>query len=130
MNAAAIGVHLLGAASLLRANSDRVRNQPGVGTSSAVKTLLTAAAVGATAYSGKLGRDIAAAGRTEAAGGTVPSSSTPAEVAGAMNRQRVLQWTTPALTAAVVIVSALQGEQQRPAQQLKGMARGALAAFA
>jgi len=125
VNAAAIGAHLLGATGMLRANQGRVRNQAGVGASSLVKTVLTAAALGSTAYSGKLGRDIAAAGKVDASGGTVPSAATPSQTADAMNQQRTMQWVTPALTAALVIVSALQGEQQRPEQQLIGAARAA-----
>ncbi|MGW0857086.1 hypothetical protein [Streptomyces sp. NPDC002690] len=36
-----------------------------------------------------------------------------------------MQWTIPALTGAVVVLNALQGEQQRPLQQKLGMLRRA-----
>ncbi|HEY4701707.1 MAG TPA: hypothetical protein VIH64_07455, partial [Streptosporangiaceae bacterium] len=44
-SAAAIGVHVVGGIGLLLAHQDRVRNQAGVGANSAVKTVLTAAAL-------------------------------------------------------------------------------------
>jgi hypothetical protein len=61
----AIGAHLVGATGLLLANRDRVRDQKGVGASSVIKAVLTAAAIGTTAYSGMLGAKIAAEGSSE-----------------------------------------------------------------
>jgi hypothetical protein len=52
VSAVAIGAHLLGGAGLLLAQRGRVRNQPGVGANTIVKTVVTAAALGTTAYSG------------------------------------------------------------------------------
>ena len=49
VNAAAIGVHIVGATDLLLANRNRVARQQGVGTMTIVKTVLTAAALGVTA---------------------------------------------------------------------------------
>jgi len=129
VNAAAIGVHVVGAAALLNANIGRVRNQKGVRTSSIVKTALTVAAMGSTAYSGKLGRDIGAAGHVEAAGGTVPHERTPDKVAKAMQQERIVQWVNPALTGALIIVSALQGEQQRPLSIARGLVSAARASL-
>src|ERR1700712_1940325 len=51
VNAVAIGAHLLGSVGQLRGNQDRLFAQKGVGTMSVVKTVLTAGALGATAYS-------------------------------------------------------------------------------
>src|SRR5690606_39452833 len=56
LNLAAIGAHLVGGAGLLGANRERVMNQKGVGASTVAKTAVTAAALGATAYSRMLGR--------------------------------------------------------------------------
>lgn len=61
-SAVAIGAHLLGGAGLLLAHRDRVRSQSGVGANTAVKTMLTAAALGTTAYSGLLGAKLGKAG--------------------------------------------------------------------
>ncbi|GAA3249985.1 hypothetical protein GCM10017691_61460 [Pseudonocardia petroleophila] len=123
VNAAAIGVHLIGAVGMLSANRERVRREPGVGTSSAVKTALTVASLGATAYSGWLGSRTAKGVGAPAAGGVTPSSGTPDDVADAQRQLRVVQWVLPLLTGALVVVSALQGEQQRPRVRAGALAR-------
>src|SRR5688500_5900017 len=58
VNAAAIGAHVLGAVQLTRANKGRLISQRGVGSTAALKTGLTAAALGATAYSRVLGQKV------------------------------------------------------------------------
>lgn len=125
VNAGAIGLHLAGGLALLAVNRDRVRHQPGVAATSAVKTAVTLAALATTAYRGRLGAEIAAAGRVPAEGGTVPGAATPDDTRRAMDRQRVLQWVTPALTGALVVVAALQGEQQRPVATVRSWGRAA-----
>lgn len=120
VSAAAIGAHLVGAAGLLLANLDRVRDQKGVGTNALIKTALTAAAIGTTVYSGLLGAKIAAeASSAPVEGGTVPSDGTPDKVARLQQQQRVLQWATPALTGGIIILGAQQGEQQRASEQIR-----------
>jgi hypothetical protein len=118
-SAAAIGAHLLGGGGLLLAHRDRVSNQAGVGANTAVKTALTLAALGTTAWSGLLGAKLAAAGDVETEGGTVPAEDTPDDVARTQRRLRVLQWATPVLTGALVVLGAQQGEQQRPGQRIR-----------
>lgn len=120
MSAAAVGAHLIGGLGLLAANRDRVRAQSGVTANTTVKALLTAAAVGTTAYSGVLGAKIAKAGTVPADGGVNPSETTPHEVAAAQQRLRALQWATPALTGAIVVLGAQQGERQRTGGVLHG----------
>jgi hypothetical protein len=123
VSAAAIGTHLAGAAGILLANLDRVRDQKGVETNTLIKTALTAAAIGTTVYSAVLGAKIAAEGSSAPVeGGTVPSDGTPDKVARLQRQQRVLQWATPALTGAIIILGAQQGEQQRASEQIR--ARG------
>jgi hypothetical protein len=120
ISAAAIGAHLIGGAGLLLANRDRVRDQTGVGANSVIKTVLTVAALGTTAYSGILGAKIATeADFVPVEGGTVPSGDTPDNVAKLQQQQRILQWVTPALTGGILILGAQQGEQQRPSEQLR-----------
>ena len=120
ISAAAIGVHLIGGAGLLAANRDRVRAQQGAGTNALIKSVLTAAAIGTTVYSGILGAKIAnEAGSAPVEGGTVPSESTPDKVARLQQQQRVLQWVTPALTGGILILGAQQGEQQRASEQIR-----------
>jgi hypothetical protein len=120
VSAAAVGAHVIGAVGLLLANRDRVRNQPGVGANSAIKTALTVAALGTTVYSGILGARIAKeAGGVPVEGGTVPSEETPDKATQLMQQQRILQWATPVLTAGIIISGAQQGEQQRGSEQLR-----------
>jgi hypothetical protein len=123
VNAAAIGVHLIGALGMLRANQDRVRHQQGVGASSGVKTALTVAALAATAYAGVLGRQAAEGEGEPAAGSVEPSAGTPPAAAAAQQRLRVVQWVIPVLTGGLTVISALQGEQQKPGSQAAGLAR-------
>lgn len=126
ISAAAIGAHLLGAAQLLNTESGRVRRQEGVGRSSLIKTVLTVGAVATTAYSGVLNRKMAAAGNVPAAGATEPGAGTPADVASAQKQLKAIQWAIPALTGALVSVTAWQSEQMRPRQQLLGSIGGVL----
>jgi hypothetical protein len=120
VSAAAIGAHLIGATGLLLANRDRVRDQKGVGANTAVKSVLTVAAIGTTVYSGIIGAKIATeASSAPVEDGTVPSSDTPDGVAKLQQQQRILQWVTPALTGGILILGAQQGEQQRASEQLR-----------
>jgi len=126
VNAAAVGAHLIGAARLLYTERDRVKNQQGVGLSSAVKTALTAAAVGTTAYSGVLNRKMAAAGPVRVQGATEPGLDTPPDVAATQKQLKAIQWAIPALTGGLVVATAWQGEQMRPSQVAAGGVVGTL----
>jgi hypothetical protein len=122
VNAAAIGAHLVGSVGQLGANKDRVAKQQGVGGMSVLKTLLTAGALGVTAYSRVLGKVVSAGGATPSKRGTKPSKRARADIAAAQERLDQLQWVVPALTGALVVVSSYAGEQQRPSEVLPGMA--------
>jgi hypothetical protein len=122
---ASIAAHLVGGAGLLLANRDRVANQSGVTANTVAKTAVTALAMASTAYSAALGAKVAAAGPVPAEGGAIPSEQTPRKTAAAQQQLRALQWVNPALTAAIVLLGAQQGEQQRPSQILKGAAKKA-----
>lgn len=126
VNAVAIGAHLLGSVGQLRANAGRVAGQPGVGTMSTAKTLLTVAALGVTGYSRLLGQRVSAAG-APGRSGTKPSKKTRADAAAAQLQLDKLQWVVPALTGALVAVSSYAGEQQRPSEVLAGRTAGARA---
>ncbi len=114
VNAAAIGMHLVGGAALTVSNRSRVIAHRGSRWNTIAKTALTGAALAATAYSGWQGRKVGEAGRVEAEGGTIPSAQTPTDVAAAQQKLRVVQWVIPALTGVLVVLGAQQGEQQRP----------------
>jgi hypothetical protein len=95
INLAAIGAHLVGGAGLLVANKGRVATQSGVGASTAVKTELTAVALGATAYGRALGKKLEHADGVPVEGGTGPARETPDAVAKAQKQLKVTQWVIP-----------------------------------
>jgi hypothetical protein len=122
VNAAAIGAHLIGSVGQLAAHKDRVAQQQGVAGMSVLKTALTAAALGVTAYSRGLGQIVNSAGDPSAKSGTKPSKRTRADVAAAQEQLDRLQWVIPALTGALVALSSYAGEQQRPSEVARGIA--------
>jgi hypothetical protein len=77
--------------------------------------------VAATAASGVLGFKMAQKPTSPAAGATEPSRETAPSVASAQRQLRVVQWAIPALTGAILVVSARMGEQQRPGQVTSGI---------
>ena len=132
VNAAAIAAHLLGGAQITRANKGRLIGQQGVGGASALKAGLTAAALGATAYSRVLGQKVMEAEAKEAqtsfgsdglpvADATTPSAQTPEDAAQAQRQLKLLQWVIPALTGGLLVLNARMGEQQRPTAVVKGI---------
>lgn len=126
VNAAAIGMHVIGSIGQLGGNSERLNAQEGVASMALLKTGLTAAALGATAYSRSLGKKVSARTDVPAESGTTPSSATPKDVAAAQKQLKVLQWVVPAITGGLVVVSAFAGEQQRAAEVHKGVLRRVL----
>jgi hypothetical protein len=122
VNAAAIGAHLVGSAGLLVADLPRVSAQRRVPSMAASKTALTVAALGATAYSRVLGTRVSQRTDVPAASGTEPAAGTPDHVAAAQRQLQLLQWAVPALTGALVVISAFAGEQQRATEVYKGLA--------
>jgi hypothetical protein len=114
VNAVAIGAHLVGSVGQLLGNKGRLGDQAGVASMSVLKTVITGAALGVTAYSRMLGRKVSRQSDVPVSSGTAPSMATPPEVASAQSQLRLLQWAVPALTGALVGVSAYAGEQQRP----------------
>jgi hypothetical protein len=123
VNAVAIGAHLVGSVGQLGSNAERVAGQHGVATMSIVKTLLTATAMGATAYSRLLGHKLAKAGDVPAEDGTTPAASTPPDLAAAQRTLKIMQWVVPATTGLLLAVSSYAGEQQRASEVVKGGAR-------
>lgn len=120
---AAVGAHLLGGALLTFGNRERVLAQRGVATLSLVRTAVTVAAVAATVSPARLGRRGAAPDRA-------PVGDTAAPVAGARSRSGAaptssspMEWAVPALTGALIVLNAAQGEQQRPSRTMRGVLR-------
>jgi hypothetical protein len=124
LNLAGIAAHLAGGAVLTGANKGRLAGQQGVAATSTVKTALTVAALGTTAYARVLGRKLEHAGDVPVEGGTTtPNPTTPEEVARAQRQLTALQWVIRVLTGAVLVVNSRMGEQQHPAQVSKGLVR-------
>jgi hypothetical protein len=121
INAAAIGAHLAGSVGELIGNRSRLAVQEGAGRTALAKTGLTVAALAVTGYSRVLGRKVAQENSVPALAGTEPAASTPDDVAQAQKRLSVLQWAVPVLTGALIVVSSLAGEQQRPSAVKKGI---------
>ena len=121
LNLAGIAAHLAGGAVLTGANKGRMASQQGVAAASTIKTALTVAALGTTAYARMLGKKLDQAGDVPVEGGTTPNPATPDEVTRAQRQLTTLQWVIPVLTGAVLVVNAHMGEQQRPAQVSKGL---------
>ncbi len=120
VNALAIGAHLIGGAQLLKENKGRVATQKGVLANTNTKLVLTAGALGATAYARALGKKMANAGDVPVGGGTTPTGATPPEVAKAQKQLAALQWAIPGLTGGILASNALHEEQQRPSQVVTG----------
>jgi hypothetical protein len=127
VNAAAIGAHLAGSVGILQHDLGRMGAQKGVGSMAAVKTTLTVAALGVTAYSRALGRKVSQhRNDVPAESGTEPSVGTPPDKAEALKELKVLQWAVPALTGALVAVSAFASEQFRPEEVQRGIVKRVL----
>ncbi|MCW2787820.1 MAG: hypothetical protein JWP56_123 [Aeromicrobium sp.] len=121
VNAAAIGAHVVGSLGQIKGNTGRMSGQQGVASMALVKTGLTAAALGVTAYSRVLGQKVSEQTRVPAESGTAPAATTPPEVAAAQKQLRLLQWAVPAITGALVVVSAFAGEQERASEVHRGL---------
>jgi hypothetical protein len=121
VNAVAIGAHLAGSVGQLKGNATRLHAQKGVASMALVKTALTAAALGVTAYSRVLGKTVSDHGAVPVESGTEPAASTPPDVAAAQERLALLQWVVPAITGTLVVVSAFAGEQERASEAGMGV---------
>jgi hypothetical protein len=123
LNLAGIAAHLAGGAVLTGANKGRLTGQQGVAATSTVKTALTVAALGTTAYARVLGKKLEQAGDVPVEGGTTPNPTTPEEVARAQRQLTALQWVIPVLTGAVLVVNAHgRAATPHPTQQGPGPA--------
>jgi hypothetical protein len=127
VNAAAIGVHLVGATGIAVVNRRRIGAQKGVLASTIAKTALTGAALGATAYARALGKKIELASSSDQEEAEKAKHHS-VSVRTAQRQLSIVKWTIPALTGAVEILNSLHGEQQRPSQQIWGVLRRMMSA--
>ena len=164
INAAAVGVHLIGGAGLLNANRKRALLQKGTTASTVTKLAVTGAALAATAYTRLLGKKVedavvhascevpssatshadpsttrqgadtgvghAAKEADKLAGQTLSSAaqSLPLDVTRAQRQLYYAQVAVPVLTGVLMVLTARQGEEQRPGAQIRGIAQRAGAA--
>ncbi|MFD9623625.1 hypothetical protein ACFWB2_41345 [Streptomyces virginiae] len=126
VGAAAIGVHLVGSTGLLATNATRVLTQQGVAASTLAKTVLTGVALAATAYTRVLGKKIELASSADSQDAE-KAEHIPVDTGQAERHLSYAQWAVPALTCGLIVLNAVHGEQQRPAQQFYGMLRRARA---
>lgn len=119
VNAAALGAHAIGGAGLIVSNRRRVQQQDGAMANTAIKATLTVAAVGLTVYSGVLGRKVEQESGQGGQGATEAAPGASDDLAAAQRQLKLIQWAIPAMTAVLIVMGAQQGEQQRPAQQLR-----------
>ncbi len=118
---AAVLTHLIGAGGLAVTDSPRVATQRGVGRSTAVKTGLTAAGLGVSAWSAALNRKMASAGDVPVTGATEASAQTPPDVATTLKQLKLVQWLNPLVAGAVIATASWQSEQQRATQVVPGV---------
>jgi hypothetical protein len=103
----AVGAHVAGAGWLTRRDCGRDRSAA----LTLARATVTGAAMLATLESGRSGRTVAAAGDVPVATAVQPIADTPAEVAAAQRRLRVVQWLIPAFTAGIAVIDAWQRER-------------------
>ena len=104
---AAIGLHLLSGIAILADNRNRVATHPPTTASVVAKTALTGAAVAASAAAYVYGQ------RLGDASGEGGHPEEPEVAEDARGKLAWLQWATPALTGALLVLDAQLGEQQR-----------------
>ena len=115
---AAVGAHAVGGIGLMISNKRRLAAQPGAGSVTAVKLVLTGVAAGVTAYSGVLGSRVAKHADEGAKGATEPGPTSSPELAKAQSQLKACQWAIPALTGVLMVLGVVEGEQQRGAAGL------------
>lgn len=118
---AAVIAHVIGSAGLARVDVPRIAAQQGVGRSTAVRTVLTGAGLGLSAWSLALNRKVASHGSVPVHGATEPSSATPPDVASAQRQLKVVQWLHPLVAGGIIVVGSWQDEQKRASQTAPGL---------
>lgn len=110
---AAIGAHAIGGAGLILGNRSRLGVQRGATALTVAKAAVTVAAAATTAWSGALNPTVAKRSGQGAAGATEPGAASDPTLRSAQLQLKVLQWATPVLTGAAIVLGAVHGEQQR-----------------
>ena len=109
---AAIGLHLVSGLAILADNRNRVVAHPPTTAAVVAKTALTGAAIASSAAAYVVGK------RLGDASGEDGHPRDPEAAEDARSTLAWLQWATPALTGALLVLDAVLGEQQRGAAGL------------
>ena len=112
--------HLAAGAGMIYANKGRLTAQRGATTTTVMRTVVTGAAICSESCAQSLGRRLAQSPSETVEGSTTPMEGTDDRIAATQRRLRMAQWTTVALTGAIVVLGAKMGEQQRPTNVLRG----------
>ncbi|MHA7276727.1 hypothetical protein [Arthrobacter sp. HLT1-21] len=119
---AAFGAHAIGGVGLILGNKGRVAKQDGALANTTIKSVVTVAGMGLSLYAGILGKKVGELADQGAQGATEPGASSSPELAAAQKQLKVVQWILPAVSGAVIVLGAQQGEMQRPKNVLSGLA--------
>lgn len=111
---AAIAVHGVGGIGLIVSNKGRLAGQGEARGNAVLKTAVTAAAGAVSVAAGLAGGKILQKSDEGAPGVTEPGAGTPDDLAAAQRAEKWLQYAIPVLTGVLIVLSAQQGEQQRP----------------
>jgi hypothetical protein len=123
VNAAGIAAFIGGGISLMWGNKGRFVAQEGVAGASMAKNALSLVTLAATGYARVLGQRLMEYEKVPVADGTTPLPDTPDDVRAIQRQLKILQYAIPAHVAGLIVLDALMGEQQRPAQVSQGLAR-------
>jgi xanthine/uracil permease len=115
----AIAAHLIAGVGLSLANRGRLSAQAGATRTMVARTALTGVALATEAASRRIGRHIG-----EHTGGSGTPEGDPGQQVERLQRQlTVAQWSNVAAVATMIAVGSRMGEQQRPRELARGIAR-------
>ena len=120
---AAFGAHILAGLAVTWENKGRLAEQHGVARLTIYKTVVTLAGAAVTLYAGMVGKKVHELAGEGAEGATEPKADAAPELQSAQRQLKFLQWSIPFFAGWVIVLGAKQGEMQRPANVLKGLAK-------
>lgn len=123
VQAAALGVHAVGGIGLIADNKTRIAAQKGEPGTTIVKAVVTVAGMAATLYSGMLGKKVEQLANEGGEGATEPRPGASKELASAQKQLKLLQWSLPVFSGAVIVLGAKEGELQRPGSLLSRLTK-------
>lgn len=110
-NAAAVGVHLVGATGLVLADRGKLARERADRRTALLKGGLTAGALAATLVARHRTQVVAEHLDNPSEGPDQPGTGSPGSFANAQDQLRLLRWAVPALTGGVLVLSAAQARR-------------------